>query len=95
MEHSPSCEANSHSTSQEMSSLLWNLKVQEHIIAAYPEPNESSHTFPPYFPKIHSYPPTYTYVFHVVSSLLVSQPNSVCISHITFVHYMPSSHKPL
>jgi hypothetical protein len=48
MEQSPSCEANSHSASQEILCLLWNTKVCYHVHKSatghYPEVDESSLT---------------------------------------------------
>lgn len=35
MEHSPSCKANSSSACQEISCILWNLKVYFHVLENY------------------------------------------------------------
>jgi hypothetical protein len=56
---SPSWEANSYSASQETPLLLWNPKVHYRLHKSpplVPVPSEINpdHTFPPYFPKIHS-----------------------------------------
>jgi len=59
MKQSPSSEANSHSTSQEIHHLLWNAKVHYCAQSNPPlVPNLSQinpiHTFPPHFLEIHS-----------------------------------------
>jgi hypothetical protein len=60
MEQSPSWEANNnHSASQEILRLLWNPKVHNRVhnspsLVPILSQINSAHTFPPYFPKIHS-----------------------------------------
>jgi hypothetical protein len=59
MVQSPSLEANSHSASQEIPGLLWKPKVRYCVHSNSPMVPVLSqmhpvHTFPPYFPKIHS-----------------------------------------
>jgi len=59
MEQNPSWEANSHSAFQELSCLLWNLKVHYHVHNSLPliltlSQMHPFHTFQPYFPKIYS-----------------------------------------
>jgi hypothetical protein len=59
MEQSPPREANSHSAIQKILSLLWNLKFHNRVHNSPPLvpilcQMQPFHTFPPYFPKIHS-----------------------------------------
>jgi hypothetical protein len=59
MEQNPSWEANSRSASQVISCLLWNPKVHDRdhrslILTPILNQMRTVHTFPPYFPKIHS-----------------------------------------
>jgi hypothetical protein len=70
---------------------------QDSIISPYPEPDEPRHILQPYFPKIHffltlPYTPrssTWSLLFRI------SNQNSVCISHLPCLCYMPHpSHSP-
>jgi hypothetical protein len=59
MGHSPNWKADSHSASQEILRLLWDPKVHYSVHRNPPLVHLLSrmnplHTFPPYFPKIHS-----------------------------------------
>jgi hypothetical protein len=59
MEQSHSWEADSHQATQEISSLLWNTKVHYHVhkspsLGPILRERNPLHTFPPYFPKIHT-----------------------------------------
>jgi hypothetical protein len=59
MQHSPPWEANSHSASQNILRLLWNLKVHCHVhnsLPLFPTLSQMNpvHTFPTYFSQIHS-----------------------------------------
>jgi len=59
MEQSPSWEANSHLTGQEIPRFLYDPKVHYRVHKSPPlvyvlSQMHPVHTFPPYFPKIHS-----------------------------------------
>jgi hypothetical protein len=59
MEYSPSWESNSCPASQEIPRLLWNRNVHYRIykslrLVSILSQVNSVHTFPPYFPKVHS-----------------------------------------
>jgi hypothetical protein len=59
MEQSPSWEANSCTASQDIPCLLWKPKVHYRVENSQPlapilSQMHAVHTFPPYFPKIHS-----------------------------------------
>jgi len=101
MKQSPSWEANSHSASQEILHLLWNLKVHYCVHNSLPlfpilSQMHSVHTLPPYFPKIY------------FTIILPSTPRSskwtvpfkfsyqifVCISGLFHVCYIPYASHP-
>jgi hypothetical protein len=59
MEQSPSWEAKSHSSSQEIPRILWNPEVHYRVhkrLPLVPIPSQMNpvHTFPPYFSQVHS-----------------------------------------
>jgi hypothetical protein len=96
MEQKPSWEANSHSASQEMVSILCNPKFHYHVHKAPPPVSilgqmNPIHTLTIYLPKIHSnivFPSTprsseWTFPFSF------SNQNIVCISNLSNACYMP------
>jgi len=97
MEQSPS-KASSCSASQEIPCLLWNPKghycVHKSLLLV-PILNQMTtvHTSPPYFPRIHTniiYMPN-SYVWY--HSFRFFNKNTVCISHLSHVYYMPHPSK--
>jgi hypothetical protein len=66
VEQNPSWAANSRSASQEIPCLLWNTKAHYRVhksppLVSIPRQMQTVHTFPTYFPKMHSniiFPPT-------------------------------------
>jgi hypothetical protein len=101
MEQSPSWEAKSHTTSQEILRLLWNPKIHYHVhnspplvpILSHAHP---VHNFPPYISKIHfniilpSTPTSFNW------SLPFRFPNesTACISQLSHPCYMPHPSYP-
>jgi hypothetical protein len=95
MKQSPSSEANSRSASQEITLLLWNLKVRYRVHKSSlmdPIPSQMNplHNFPPYFPNIRSniilsYTPR---SFELSLSFRSSNQNVVRISHRSHACYM-------
>jgi hypothetical protein len=89
MEQSPPWEADSHSASQDIPHLLWNLKVHYRLHNSPPlVPNLSQmnpvHSFPPYFPRIHSniiFPSTSRSSERSLRSRFPDQ-HFLCISHL-------------
>jgi hypothetical protein len=97
MEESPSWEANNHSSSQNFH-VLWNPKVHYHICKSPPlvpilSHMNPVHTFPPYFPKIHSniilISTSRSYKWSLAFRIL--NQNIVCISQLSHPCYIPCS----
>jgi len=95
MEESPSWEASSHSASQEIPHLLWNLKVHYRLhkspsLVPVLSQMHPLYTFPNYFPKIHSKTiflfttRSYAWSLH----FKFSDQNLVSISHLSHACYM-------
>jgi hypothetical protein len=96
MEQSRSWEANSHSASQEFSCFLWNLKVHCHVRDRLPlipilSQMNPVHNFSPYFIKIYFniILPSMPMSSELSLPVRFSDKNSLCISHIFYVCYMP------
>jgi len=96
MEHSPSWEADSHTASQEILCLLWNLKVYYWVHKGLPlvpilTQMHPVHTLTPYFPGrsiVIIFP--FTTVFSKWSlSIMFPNQNTACISHLSCPCYMP------
>jgi hypothetical protein len=102
MELSPSREANSHSASQEISRVLWNLNVHYRVHNSPPlipilSKMNPVHTPPPYFPNnqfniiFSSMPKSYTWFL----TFVFSDENLISISRLSHVCYMRrQSHRP-
>jgi hypothetical protein len=98
MEQSPCWEDDSHSDSQEIPRLLWNLKVHYRVHKGPPlAPTLSQihpvHTLPPYFPNIHSniILPSTLRSLDWSLPFWFSDQNYVYISHLSHACYMPHS----
>jgi len=101
MDRSPSWEAKSHSAIQDIPHLLWNLKVHYCIHNSLPlVPIQSQinliHTFPLYFPKIHSNIifPSMPRSFKWSRPFRFSNHNIVCISYLSHAWYMHHLNHP-
>jgi hypothetical protein len=100
MEHS-TWEANSHSASQEIRCLSWNPVVRYGIYNNLPfvtvlTQTNPVHTFPPYFPKIHSNVilPSTSATFDWSLSFRFSDQDDVYISYFSIARHVRPSHPP-
>jgi hypothetical protein len=102
MQQSSYSEADSLSATQQIPRLLWNTKFHYHIHNSPPlvpilRQMNSVHTFPPYFPKVHSYisfPSTISSSVWCLPFRFLDK-NFVCISPLFHAGYMPHlSHMP-
>jgi len=94
MEQCPSWEAKS----QEVLCLLWDMKLHYCVHNSLPvlSQMQAVHSFPPYFPKIHSniiFPSTSRSSSWSLPFRFCDQ-NLICISYISHVCYMPSLFHP-